>query len=91
MTLNELMRAVDTLSDAELLRLFAHLEEQRVRRFAAREIETPTEDRTNAPLDMRDLEEIFAEIRTGFTEHDLQELEWAMNNEFVEALPDDLA
>ncbi len=47
-------------------------------------------ERRNAPLDIEELKQIFAELREGFTEKDLEELEWAMNVEYIEPLDDDL-
>ena len=45
-----------------------------------------TEDRVNEPLDMELLLQIFADLREGFTAQDLEELEWAMNVEYIEPL-----
>ncbi len=45
-------------------------------------------ERRNAPLDIEELKQIFAHLREGFTEKDLEDLEWAMNVEYIEPLDD---
>jgi hypothetical protein len=46
-------------------------------------------ERRNPPLNIDELKQIFADLREGFTEQDLEELEWAMNVEYIEPLDDD--
>lgn len=74
MTFNELLKAVDQLNDDELTKLKEHI--------ASRE------QQSNG-MDIDEIERIFAEMREGFSEQDLDELEWAMNVEYVKPLDDD--
>jgi hypothetical protein len=67
MTLAEVMKAVDELSPDEIRQLRDYLD----RRDAQQE------------LDIEGIKQIFSELREGFTEQDLQELEWAMNGEDI--------
>jgi hypothetical protein len=69
MTLAELMKAVDDLSRQDFETLYDYLEQRR---------EYLAEER------IRMIEEAVAEIREGFSEQDLEELEWAMNVEYIE-------
>ena len=72
MTLDKLKEAVDTLSPEERQHLREYIEQHET---------SPTKK-----LDMGALDQIFAELREGFSEKDLDELEWAMNVEVVEPL-----
>lgn len=76
MSLADLIRAVDTLSIDEFELLYAHIMEQRERRRL-----DMAEDRPNDELNINDLRQIFAELRDGFSESDLDDLDWAMNLE----------
>ena len=58
--------------------------------YAAIEAMNATDDRHNNTLDMDDLKAIFADLREGFTEQDLDELDWAMNVEVVHPLDEDV-
>ncbi|MCI0555803.1 MAG: hypothetical protein L0287_33065 [Anaerolineae bacterium] len=73
MTLAELIKAVDELSHEELRQLREYIEQQ---------------ERKPAELDIDALEQVFAELREGFSKKDLEELEWAMNVEYIEAVDD---
>ena len=73
MTLAEVMKAVDELSQEELRQLREYIQQQ---------------EHKHGELDIEALEEVFAELREGFSEHDLEELEWAMNVEYVEPVDD---
>lgn len=82
MALSDLMREVKSLSSDELEALYLFVQDQReYRRLTEQEPEET--DRHPAPLDMDDLKQIFAELRDGFSEHDLEELDWAMNVEVI--------
>jgi hypothetical protein len=81
MALQDLLQAVDALSTEDLETLYVHISEQRQYR--------QPDDRHNAPLDMDELDEILADLRDGFDGKDLDELEWAMNVEYLEPLEDD--
>jgi hypothetical protein len=72
MTLDKLKEAINTLSREERQHLREYIEQR----------ETPPAKK----LDMDALDQIFAELREGFSEEDLDELEWAMNVEYVEPL-----
>jgi hypothetical protein len=72
MTLDKLKEAIDQLSADERQHLREYIEQH----------ETPSTKK----LDMRALDQVFAELREGFSEEDLDELEWAMNVEYVEPL-----
>ena len=88
MALSDLMREVKTLSrdDLEALYLFvqSRREQQQLRDAGLAEGE-----RDNDVLDVDELKGIFAELRAGFTEQDLEELDWAMNFEYVKPLDED--
>lgn len=73
MTLAELMKAVDELSHEELRQLREYIQQQ---------------EHKHGELDIDALEMVFAELREGFSDHDLDELEWAMNVEYIEPVDD---
>jgi len=58
--------------------------------YSAIEAMNATDDRHNSTLDMDDLKQIFSDLREGFTEQDLEELDWAMNVEVINPLDEDL-
>lgn len=66
MTLQDMMKAVEALSSDEMRQLREHIEQI---------------ERESAPpkLDIAAIERVFADLREGFSEQDLDELEWAMN------------
>lgn len=66
MTLQDMLKAVGELSPDEIRQLCEHIEQI---------------ERESAPpkLDIAALEWVFADLREGFSEQDLGELEWAMN------------
>ena len=67
MTLHEILNAVDDLSADEMRHLREHIEQK---------------EREQQPkLDIAALEQVFADLRAGFSEEDLKGLEWAMNVE----------
>lgn len=94
MPLNDIIQALDTLTDEELEVLYTHIRNLRQTRsnFAALDpvTEHPTQTRYNKPLDVDLLTRTFAELREGLSEQDLEELEWAMNLENVKSLNDEL-
>jgi hypothetical protein len=49
----------------------------------------PSGDRDNDELDINELRQLSAAMREDLTEKDLEELEWAMNVEYIELLDDD--
>ena len=68
MRFQEILKAVDDLSVEEMRQLREHLEQK---------------EREQQPkLDIPALEKVFADLRAGFSEEDLKELEWAMNVEY---------
>ena len=69
MTLQEMMKEVERLSPEEMRQLREHIEQKE------REIHQPG-------LDIDAIERIFSDLRAGFSEADLSELEWAMNVEY---------
>jgi hypothetical protein len=71
MSLKEMIEAVDRLSPDEMRQLREHIE-QKERETGKRE------------LDIEAIEQVFADLREGFSEEDLDELEWAMNVEYIE-------
>lgn len=71
MTLQDMLKAVDDLSPEEMRLLREHIEQKE------REQRQPK-------LDLAALEQVFADLRAGFSEEDLDELEWAMNVEYIE-------
>ena len=89
MALSDLMREVKSLSSDELEALYLFVQDQReYRRLLEQEPEEP--DRQPTILDMDDLKQIFAELREGFTEQDLNELDWAMNVEVIQPPTEDI-
>jgi hypothetical protein len=64
MTFTDLIRAVDELSIDEIRRLRHYIDQK---------------ENTESGIDVEALEQVFAELREGFTERDLEELTWAMN------------
>jgi hypothetical protein len=85
MLLDDLLRTVDQLSEDELEILYFHVRQQREHRLH-REEGSETADRHVSPLDMDALMSIVDDLREGFSEKDLDELEWAMNVEYIEPL-----
>jgi hypothetical protein len=45
--------------------------------------------RRNSELDIDEIMGLFAELGEGFTEQDFEELEWAINTDYIEPLDDD--
>lgn len=82
MTLADLIHAVDTLSSDDLETLATHIQHQRGRRVD----QGMSGDRHPKQLDIEAIMQTFAELADGFSETDLDELDWAMNNEFIEPL-----
>jgi len=74
MTFSELLAAVDQLNEDELTQLKQHIESR--------------EQHAKA-MDIDAIEQIFAQMREGFSETDLDELEWAMNVEYIEPVDDE--
>jgi hypothetical protein len=72
MTLAEVIKAVDELSPDEIRQLRDYLETRQAQQ----------------ELDIEGIKQIFSELREGFSEQDLQELEWAMNAEYIEPVDD---
>lgn len=79
-TLEEILEAVDHLSDDDLAKL---QQEIKVRRLKVKrhQFATPAER-------IQALREGFAELRAGLSEEDLAEIIWAMNHKYVD--PKDL-
>lgn len=71
MTLQEMLKAVANLSPDEVRQLREYLEQ----------IE---DESVPSPVSMTALEQVFADLRAGFSDADLDELEWAMNVEYIE-------
>jgi uncharacterized protein YeeX (DUF496 family) len=71
MTLNELIKAVDALSEEELRQLRDYVNQRPVHRLSAEER-------------IRMLEEASAAIREGLTQAELSEMISAMNEEYIE-------
>lgn len=71
MTLHDVMKAVDELS-SEDLRVLHHYIEQRQ--------QTSATDKSTA------LSAVIAAMREGLSEQDLDEIEWAMNVEYIQPL-----
>jgi hypothetical protein len=70
MTLQDMMKAVEDLSPDEMRQLRQHIEQK---------------ERERQPeLDMDAIEQVFDDLREGFSEEDLDQLEWAMNVEHIE-------
>jgi len=67
-TLDELLKAVDTLSSEELLALQTYVQQRQ---------QSTAQDKAAA------LNAAIAALRSGLSEQDLDEIEWAMNAEFV--------
>lgn len=74
MELEAILKAIDQLSLAERQQVYEHLSTYH-----------PAPER----IDLERLEVLFAELRAGFSEADLAELEWAMNVEIIPPLPQD--
>ncbi|MBL8131033.1 MAG: hypothetical protein JNL42_04180 [Anaerolineae bacterium] len=88
MALPDLMREVKALSRDEFEALYLFVQHQR-EYWRSQEQEPKSLDRRNAALDIDELKQIFAELREGFTEADLDELDWAMNAEIVKPTDED--
>jgi hypothetical protein len=89
MTFDDMLQAVETLSPDELERLYQRIGRIRLNTLIDNSFVPPEfGDRDNLPLDIEELKEISAALREGFTEQDLEELEWAMNVEYIEPLDD---
>ena len=71
MSLQDMLKAVENLTPEEMRRLREHIEQKE------REQRQPE-------LDIAAIERVFAELREGFSDEDLGELEWAMNVEYIE-------
>lgn len=71
MTLQDMLKAVESLSAEEI-------------RLLRERIEQIERDQRPPELDIDALEQVFAELRAGFSDEDLDELEWAMNVEYIE-------
>ncbi len=84
MTLQDMIKALDDLSPEERQRIREELEGRDVLQEAMDE----ANDRQNMPLDIEALKRLFGELREGFTQDDLDELEWAMNLEVIDPLDD---
>ncbi len=82
MKLADLMREVNRLSSDDLDALLVYVETQRAHRKEP-QILPDAGDHTPSVQDATELEAIFAELRAGFDERDLEELDWAMNVEFI--------
>ena len=66
MTLQDMMKAVDSLTPDEMRQLREHIEQK--------------ERTQHSPgLDINAIEQVFDDLREGFSDEDLDELEWAMN------------
>jgi len=70
-TLDELLKVVDTLSPEELSELQNYVQQRQ---------QSTTTDKATA------LKAAIAALRNGLSEQDLDEIEWAMNAEFVKPL-----
>jgi hypothetical protein len=66
MTLQDMMKAVEELSPDEMRQL-------------RQQIEQIERESAQPKLDIAAIERVFADLREGFSEEDLDELEWAMN------------
>ena len=73
MTLQEIIEAVDALPLNEMQQVRQHIEQRET-------------DEENPIIDIDAVEKALAELREGFSEEDLEELEWAMNVEYIEPL-----
>lgn len=88
MALSDVLQQIDTLSREELETVTARIRQQR-ERLGIIEVNTSEGDRHNEPLDMDFMRQLSADLREGFTEQDLEELEWAMNVEYIEPFVDE--
>jgi len=70
MALSDMLQAIEELSPEEFEALYTHVNHLYHQREG---------DRRNEPLDIVELKQIFADLREGFDEADLQELTWAMS------------
>ncbi len=89
MVLQDLIRAVDVLSSDELEALYLHIRQQREQRRLVQDGAQDGIIMPPIPLDVDILRQIGAALREGFSKADLEELDQAMNAEYIEPLDDD--
>lgn len=83
MVLQDLIRAVDVLSSDELEALYLHIRQQREQRRLVQDEAQDGIIMPPIPLDVDSLRQIGAALREGFSEADLEELDQAMNAEYI--------
>jgi|GEM_PF-895315 len=88
MTLTDIIQAIDKLTLDEQQQLQIYLT-QHVQIAAAKFPDESQYKLKKVPLDMDELLKAAAEIREGFTESELIELEHAMNDDYFEPIDED--